>query len=137
MQCAFIQKGQNEITRRIVHRAIGGNYEAAFYQLISNYSTCPGEHTNTGKGVWLARSSRSRNHKALAAVLVCAMTLGLAAIIARANAGPPGLIRWQNLPDNLTKGQETRGGLDIEIVPEGDGMKLIVPLRKKPGAAEE
>ena len=88
-------------------------------------------------GVWLARSSKSRSQKVLAAVVVGAITLGLAAIIGRANAGPPGYVRWQNLPDNLAKGQETRGGLEIEIVPEGDGMKLIVPLKKKSSPGEE
>ena len=86
-------------------------------------------------GVWLVRSSHGRSHKAVAAVLVCAMMLGMAAVIVRANAGPPGYVRWQNLPANLTKGELTRGGLDIEIVPGNGGVKLIVPLRseKRPG----
>jgi hypothetical protein len=85
-------------------------------------------------GVWLARSTHSRSHKAVAAVLVGAAMLSVAAMMVRANAGPPGYIRWQNLPENLTKGEVTRGGLDIEIVPGDGGMKLIVPMKsKRPG----
>jgi hypothetical protein len=88
-------------------------------------------------GVWLVRSSTSRRDKAIAAVFACAMMLGIGTIIVRANAGPPGYIRWQNLPANLTKGELTRGGLDIEIVPGDGGMKLIVPLRKERRPGEE
>lgn len=90
-------------------------------------------------GVWLARSSQRRTNKAVAAIIVCAAMLGMATVIVRANAGPPGYVRWQNLPTNLTKGELTRGGLDIEIVPGDSGMKLIVPLKttKKPGAPGE
>jgi len=86
-------------------------------------------------GVWLARSTQRRSQKAIAAVLLVAGTLGAATVIVRANAGPPGYYYWQKLPENLTKGETTRGGLNIEIVPGDDGIKLIVPLRntKKPG----
>ncbi len=86
-------------------------------------------------GVWLARSNQRRNAKALAAVLVIAFVFGVATVIVRANAGPPGYIRWQNLPQNLKDGKATSAGADIEIVP-GDGqIKLIVPLRNtnRPG----
>lgn len=86
-------------------------------------------------GVWLARSNQGRNVKAVAAVLVIAFVFGVATVIVRANAGPPGYIRWQNLPQNLKDGKATSAGVDIEIVP-GDGeIKLIVPLRKtnRPG----
>jgi hypothetical protein len=86
-------------------------------------------------GVWLARSSQRRGQKAIAAVVLVVGMLGAATVIVRANAGPPGYYYWQNLPQNLTKGQATRGGLDIEIVPGDDGIKLIVPMKstKKPG----
>jgi len=86
-------------------------------------------------GVWLARSSQRRSQKAIAAVLLVAGMLGAATVIVRANAGPPGYYYWQNLPQNLTKGQPTRGGLDIEIVPGDDGIKLVVPMKntKQPG----
>ncbi|HKO36620.1 MAG TPA: hypothetical protein VJV21_09090 [Pyrinomonadaceae bacterium] len=80
-------------------------------------------------GVWLARSNQRRNVKAIAAVLVIAFVFGAATIIVRANAGPPGYVRWQNLPQALKDGKATTAGVDIEIVP-GDGqIRLIVPLR--------
>jgi hypothetical protein len=85
-------------------------------------------------GVWRARSGQRRNQRVLAAFVLGAAMLSAMAILVRANAGPPAYLRWQNLPENLTKGQLTRGGLDIEIVPGNDGMKLIVPLKnKRPG----
>ncbi len=55
----------------------------------------------------------------------------------RANAGPPGYIRWQNLPQALKDGKATSGGLSIEIVPGDDNMKLIIPLRNTPKPGEE
>jgi len=42
------------------------------------------------------------------------------------------------LPQNLTKGQPTQGGLDIEIVAGDDsGVKLIVPMKKTNSPDEE
>jgi len=82
-------------------------------------------------GIWCARSGQRRTHKAIVAVFLVAIAFGMATIIVRANAGPPGYIRWQNLPQALKAGQETAGGVDIEIVPGDDEMKLIIPLRKK------
>ena len=86
-------------------------------------------------GVWFARSSQRRNHKAVAGVLLIAIIFGVATVIVRANAGPPGYIRWQNLPESLKDGKDTSGGLMIEVIPGDDNMKLIIPLRKsgKPG----
>jgi len=86
-------------------------------------------------GVWFARSSQRRNHKAVAGVLLIAIIFGVATVIVRANAGPPGYIRWQNLPQSLKDGKDTSGGLMIEVIPGDDNMKLIIPLRKsgKPG----
>lgn len=86
-------------------------------------------------GVWLARSSQRRNRKAIAAAVMFAAVLGLATVVVRANPGPSGSYRWRNLPENLSKGQATIGGVDIEIVPGDTGMKLIMPLKseKKPG----
>lgn len=86
-------------------------------------------------GVWLARSNQRRNVKAIAAVLVIAFVFGAATVIVRANAGPPGYIRWQNLPQALKDGKATSAGADIEIVPGNGQIKLIVPLRdaNRPG----
>jgi hypothetical protein len=89
-------------------------------------------------GVWLARSSQRRNNKAIAAAILIATTFGLATVIVRANAGPPGYIRWQGLPQNLKDGKATGGGVDIEIVPGDDStITLIVPLKKTQSPGEE
>jgi hypothetical protein len=88
-------------------------------------------------GVWLARSSQRRSQKAVAAVLLVVGMLGAATVIVRANAGPPGYYYWQKLPENLNKGQATRGGVNIEIVPGDDGIKLIVPIKKTNAPGEE
>jgi hypothetical protein len=98
-------------------------------------------------GVWLARSVRAksslgRTQKTVVVVLLAVATIGAAVIITCANAGPPGYYNWKKLPQNLDKGQETVGGLDIEILPDdpnvGSGVTLIIPLRKqsKPGEDE-
>ena len=83
-------------------------------------------------GVWLARSVQTRGRKVIAAFVVGTAALGAAVIIVNANAGPPGSYYWKKLPQNLSKGQPTNGGIDIEIVPEpadGTRMKLIIPQR--------
>jgi hypothetical protein len=93
-------------------------------------------------GIWFARSARSRqsilgrHQKAVALVLLGIATLGAAAIITQGNAGPPGYYAWRNLPDALSRGRATQGGLDIEIVPEGSGIKLIIPLKSKENGDE-
>jgi hypothetical protein len=88
-------------------------------------------------GVWLARSGHRRSHKTIAVALLGVALLSAAAIITRANAGPPGYVRWAGLPKALSEGRSTSGGLDIEIIPEGYGMKLIVPIRKTRNANGE
>lgn len=84
-------------------------------------------------GVWLARSMQTRGQKAVAGLLFVTAVIGAATIIAQANAGPPGSYYWKKLPQNLSKGAPTSGGVDIEIVPDDDngssGMKLIVPTK--------
>jgi len=81
-------------------------------------------------GIWFARSPNRRNHKAVAGVIMIAAVLGLATVIVRANAGPPGYLRWQGLPQALKDGKATSGGVNIEIVPGDDSqITLIVPLR--------
>ena len=81
-------------------------------------------------GLWLARSSgKTKSHKAVAAILVACATVSTAALIAQGNAAPPGSYLWRNLSKNLNTSKATRGPIDIEIVAEGDGVKLIVPTR--------
>lgn len=81
-------------------------------------------------GVWLARSSgKSKSHKAVAAVLVACATVSAAAIIAQGNAGPPPSYLWRNLTKNLNANKTTHGPINVEIIPDGEGIKLIVPTR--------
>ena len=87
-------------------------------------------------GVLIARSSSfGRTQKTIGAVVLVATMLGAAAIITRGNAGPPGSWRWRNLPQALTEGKPTLGGLDVEIVPDdqmnGRTMRLLIPLKKQ------
>jgi hypothetical protein len=93
-------------------------------------------------GVMIARSSSfGRRQKTVAAALLVAVVLGAAAIITRGNAGPPPSWRWHNLPQNLAEGKPTIGGVDVEIVPDGQmngrTMKLIIPLKKAVVPGEE
>ena len=88
-------------------------------------------------GIWFARSGQRRNTKAIAAAILVGAIFGLGAIIVRANAGPPGYIRWQNLPQNLKDGKDTSGGVSIEVVPGDENMKLIIPVRKSSKPGEE
>jgi len=89
-------------------------------------------------GVWFARASQRRSQKAVAATVLIAAVFGFATVIVRANAGPPGYIYWQRLPANLTKGQTTSAGVNIEIVPGDDSeIKLIVPMRNTNQPGEE
>jgi hypothetical protein len=83
-------------------------------------------------GVWLMRSPHlpSRGSKAAVAVLISIATLGAAVVITRANAGPPPSYYWRNLTKNLSAGKPTSGGIEVEVVPDGTGMKLIIPLKR-------
>ncbi len=81
-------------------------------------------------GVWLARSMQTRGQKVVAGLLLGTAVIGVAAVMTQANAGPPSSYYWRKLPQNLTKGTPTAGGVNIEIVPgDGSGLKLIVPLK--------
>jgi hypothetical protein len=86
-------------------------------------------------GMFVVRSEQ-KSRKIAAALLIGAAVLSAATIITQANAGPPGYVRWQRLPQALLEGRATQGDVDIEIVSEGRGIKLIVPLRNKPTAGE-
>jgi hypothetical protein len=81
-------------------------------------------------GVWLARSTSRRSHKAIAALLLGVAVVSAGAIITHANAGPPGYVRWTGLSKALSEGRATTGGVDIQIVPEGHGITLVIPVRK-------
>lgn len=91
-------------------------------------------------GVWLARSGHGRTQKAVAGLVMAGALVGATAMITRGNAAPPPGLKWRELSKNLNSGVETRGSVEIEIVPDGRGVKLIVPLYglnagadKKPG----
>jgi hypothetical protein len=90
-------------------------------------------------GVWLARSANisNRNQKAAVAVLLGFVMLGAAAIITNANAGPPPAYLYRNLSKNLTAGKPTNGRVDIEIVPDGVGVKLIIPTSEALRTADD
>jgi hypothetical protein len=88
-------------------------------------------------GIWFARSGEKRQTKAITAVLLAAAAFGIGTIVVRANAGPPGYIRWQNLPQALKDGKETSGGVEVDLVPGDDNLKLIIPMRKSGGSGEE
>jgi len=115
------------MTQRLMHSSAGTMMAGLFMFLAVSFA-----------GVWFARSSQRRNNKAVAAAILMAMVFGLATVIVRANAGPPGYVRWQGLPQNLKDGKTTGGGVDIEIVPGDDStITLIVPLRKTQNPGEE
>jgi hypothetical protein len=89
-------------------------------------------------GIWLVRSGQNRNQKALAGIVITAALLGATAMIARGNAAPPPVWKWDKLPQNLSGGITTTGPVDIEIVSEGHDIKLVVPMYRtavepKPG----
>jgi hypothetical protein len=93
-------------------------------------------------GVLLARKVRatslSQTPKAILAAVFLGGLIGAAAIITRANAGPPGAYRWYNLPQSLTQGKSISAGIEVEIIPEsemsGARFRLIVPIPDpKPG----
>jgi len=79
-------------------------------------------------GIWLARSVQTRSQKTVAAFLLCTAVIGVASIITQANAGPPPSWQWRKLSTNLTQGRPTYASVNIEIVQEGNGIKLIVPV---------
>ncbi len=125
-EAANREGGSSSLTQNIMHSSTRTMMAGVFMFLAISFA-----------GVWLARSNQKRNVKAIAAVLTFAFVVGLATVIVRANAGPPGYIRWQNLPQSLKDGKETVGGVQIELVPGDDNMKLIIPLRNQKRNGEE
>jgi hypothetical protein len=80
-------------------------------------------------GVWLMRAGSSRGQKAMAAVLIGTAMLGAAAIVTRGNAGPPPRYQWRNLSQNLGNGRTTSGDIQIEVMQEGRGISLVIPVQ--------
>jgi hypothetical protein len=126
MQEAAAREGGTSLSQNIMHSSTRTIMAGLFMFLAVSFG-----------GVWLARSNQRRNHQSVAAVLLIAVVFGIGTVIVRANAGPPGYIRWQNLPQSLKDGKETVGGVQIELVPGDDNMKLIIPLRDQKRNGEE
>ena len=82
-------------------------------------------------GIWLMRSAQPRGQKTVALLLLGVAVVGAAAIITQANAGPPPSFQWRNLSQNLSANKPTYASVDIEILPEGYGMKLVVPVKNQ------
>lgn len=125
IQEAIANNGEKiSMTQRIMHSSTRTMMAGLFMFLAVSFA-----------GVWFARSSQHRNQKAVGAVLLVAIMFGIATVIVRANAGPPGYLRWQNLPQALKEGKATSGGVQIEVVPDDDNIKLFIPLRNpnRPG----
>jgi hypothetical protein len=127
IQEAVVNNGGTEsMTQRVIHSSTRTIMAGLFMFLAVSFA-----------GVWFARSSQRRNQKVIAAVILIAALFGLATVIVRANAGPPGYVRWQGLPQALKDGKPTSGGVNIEIVPGNAAVKLIVPLRNTNRPGEE
>jgi hypothetical protein len=126
LQDAAANSGSGSMVQRVTHSSTRTIMAGTFMFLAISFA-----------GIWFARSAERRNSKAIAAVFLVAIVFGVATVIVRANAGPPGFIRWQNLPQSLKDGKETAGGVQIELVPGDDNMKLIIPLHKPNGSGEE
>jgi hypothetical protein len=82
-------------------------------------------------GIWLMRSAQPRGQKTVALLLLGVAVVGAAAIITQANAGPPPSYQWRNLSQNLNANKPTYASVDIEILAEGYGMKLVVPIKNQ------
>jgi len=82
-------------------------------------------------GIWLMRSAQPRGQKTVALLLLGVAVIGATAILTQANAGPPPSYQWRNLSQNLNANKPTYASVDIEILPEGYGMKLVVPIKNQ------
>ncbi|HEX8190097.1 MAG TPA: hypothetical protein VF586_17200 [Pyrinomonadaceae bacterium] len=90
-------------------------------------------------GLLLARSRRRVAFgRATAAVVVCAVAAGAAAVAAYANAPAPHY-RQQD-PGTLVRavtGAPLAGSIRVEVVDEGDEIKLLVPLKARTGRGDD
>ena len=120
-EAAANTSSNQSMTRRIMHSSTRTIMAGLFMFLAVSFA-----------GVWFMRTSQRRGQKAIAVVILVAAVFGAATVIVRANAGPPGYVRWQGLPQALKDGKPTSGGVNIVIVPGDDStIKLIVPLRRQ------
>ena len=91
-------------------------------------------------GLLLVRSRRRvALGRATAAVVVCALTAGVAAVVTYANAAPPPGYRPQD-PGTLVRavaGTPLAGSIRVEVVEEGTEFKLLVPAKAKTGRGDE
>jgi hypothetical protein len=134
---------QNEARLQISQQALN-ELQAALPGQAGAQSSMPGLNGNSTRtiiaglslfvaiafgGIWLVRSQSGRGQKTFAAVLLGTAVLTLASLVAQGNAAPP-FFRWRSLTTNLSQGRPTTGEIMIEVVKEGDGMKLILPVAK-------
>ena len=82
-------------------------------------------------GIWLMRSAQPRGQKMVALLLFGVAVVGAATVVTQANAVPPPSYQWRNLSQNLNANKPTHASVDIEILPEGYGMKLVVPVKNQ------
>lgn len=91
-------------------------------------------------GLLLVRSRRGlAGGRVAAAVLACVCAAALAGVAAYANAGPPPGYRAQN-PGTLVRAASAgtlSGSVRIEVVEEGEGLKLLLPAKSPKGGEEE
>lgn len=84
-------------------------------------------------GVWLVRSGPNQGQKMIAMALLGAAVVGAAAVISNANIAPPRIGEWNELSKALSAGRTTSGPIEIEIVPDGQGIRLVVPVKPTAG----
>ena len=89
-------------------------------------------------GFWLLRSRRKLAIRPIAPLIAVSALFAFAAVAAFGNAAPPNVFRFAN-PGNLGRltasGLPLSGMVRVEIVPNGNEIKLIVP-KAQPGARE-
>ena len=128
------------LARLPVDQSLSGSQEQSIAQSISGSS---GRTIVAGMflvlslscaGVRLARGTHPRGQKLVAAVLIGVAVIGATAIITRGNIGPPANYQWRRLTKNLNEGKTTQGGLDIQVVAEGKGIRLIMPMSTSGGS---
>jgi hypothetical protein len=84
-------------------------------------------------GVMLARAASRRSRRVVVASLTAVTIVAAATYTAKANMAPlPNWFRWAGLSKALSDGKPTNGDLEIQIVPDGNDLTLVVPQMGKP-----